>query len=87
MKGKSKYLVLLILLLVICSGLVTYALFRTNKSGNANVNAARWNVVFKNGESEIENNFNIQLSNAEWTNPLGNVASGKSHLVQLQLFI
>ena len=77
MKGKSKYLVLLLLLLVVCSGLVTYALFRTNKSGNATVNAARWNVVFKNGESEIENNFNIQLSNATWTNPLGNVASGK----------
>ena len=77
MKGKSKYLVLLLLLLVVCSGLVTYALFRTNKSGNATVNAARWNVVFKNGESEIENNFNIQLSNAEWTNPLGSVASGK----------
>ena len=77
MKGKSKYLVLLLLLLVVCSGLVTYALFRTNKSGNATVNAARWNIVFKNGETEIEDNFNIQLSNATWTNELGNVASGK----------
>ena len=77
MKGKSKYIVLLLLLLVVCGGMVTYAIYKTNKSGNANVNAARWNVVFKNGESEIENNFNIQLSNATWTNPLGNVATGK----------
>ena len=73
----KKKIFLLILLLVVCSGLVTYALFRTNKSGNATVNAARWNVVFKNGEETISNNFNISLNNATWTNPLGNVASGK----------
>ena len=73
----NKCLILLFLLFFICSGIVTYALFRTNKSGSGNINAARWNVVFKNGEEEISNNFNISLNNATWTNPLGNVASGK----------
>ena len=77
MKGKSKYLVLLLLLLVVCGGMVTYAIYKTNKSGNANVNAARWNIVFKNGETEISDNFDISLENATWTNELGRVATGK----------
>ena len=77
MKYRSKYLILLILLLFICSSIFTYALFRSNKRGNANINAAKWNIVFKNGEDVISNNFNISLENVEWTNPLGNVATGK----------
>ena len=77
MKDKSKYLILVILFLVMCGGVVTFALFRTNKSGSATVNAAKWDVKFKNGETEIEDNFSINLENVRWTNELGGVASGK----------
>ena len=77
MKGKSKYLIFLFLLLVICSGIVTYAWYATRANGAGTVNSAKWNVSFKNGEDSITNNFNINLGNATWTNGYGNVASGK----------
>ena len=77
MKSKIKYLILIILLLFISSGLITFAMFRLYKNASGNVSAARWNVSFKNGSTTLTNNFNINLANATWTNPFGTVATGK----------
>ncbi len=76
MNRKGKYITLIILLLV-CSGVITFAMYRTSKSASAILSAARWDIKFKNGNTNISNNFNINLSSATWSNNLGNVAEGK----------
>ncbi len=76
MNRKGKYILLIILLLTF-SGVVTFALYKTSKSVNGLLSSARWNINFKNGNTTLTNSFNINLSNANWSNNLGTVASGK----------
>ena len=57
MKGNKKILVIAILLLLIAVSYGTYAIYKSSFAGNATVTAAIWDVKFKNGETELTNNF------------------------------
>ena len=75
MKGNKKVLVLAVLLLLISVSFTTYAIYKTSVAGNAKVTAATWDVKFKNGATELENNFEVTLTGADCTN--NHVAQGK----------
>ena len=75
MKGNKKILVVAVLLLLIAVSYTTYAIYKTSVAGNANVTAAKWDVVFKNGATELENNYTVTLEGADCTN--AHVAQGK----------
>ena len=74
MKNKKKYL-LLVLLLLVGVGFTTYALYKTSKSGSANVEAARWvvKVINSNNQSTtIEGNVqNVSLGSCTRLAPGG----------------
>ena len=67
MKGNKKILVIAVLLLLIAVSYGTYAIYKTSVSGNASVTAAKWDVVFKNGNTELEDTFDLTFSTTECT--------------------
>ena len=75
MKGNKKILVIAVLLLLIAVSYTTYAIYKTSAAGNTKVTAAKWEVKFKNGETELTNNYEITLSGSDCNNT--NVAPGK----------
>ena len=75
MKGNKKILVIAVLLLLIAVSYTTYAIYKTSVAGNANVTAAKWDVKFKNGETELTNNYTVTFEGTDCTNI--NVAEGK----------
>ncbi len=75
MKGNKKLLIVAVLLLLVAVSYTTYAIYRTSVAGNAKVTAAAWTVNFKNGETELTDNFEVVLTGADCTN--AHVATGK----------
>ena len=75
MKGNKKILVIAVLLLLIAVSYTTYAIYKTAAAGNAEVTAAKWDVKFKNGSTELTNNYTVELTGADCTNT--HVAEGK----------
>ena len=75
MKGNKKLLVIAVLLLLISVSFGTYAIYKTSVTGEAKVTAATWDVKFKNGATELANNFEVTLTGADCTN--NHVAEGK----------
>lgn len=47
MKGNKKLLIVAVLLLLVAVSYTTYAIYRTNLTGNATVTAAKWSAVIK----------------------------------------
>ena len=75
MKGNKKILVIAVLLLLIAVSYTTYAIYKTKVAGNAEVTAATWAVVFKDGSDTINETNAITFTGAECTN--AHVAEGK----------
>ena len=75
MKGNKKILTIAVLLLLIAVTYGTYAIYKTSVGGNATVTAAKWDVKFKNGTSELENNYTVTLTGTDCQN--NHVAEGK----------
>ena len=62
MKGNKKVLVIAVLLLLISVSFTTYAIYKTSFAGNAEVTAAKWIVAFKNGQTELSTQENLELT-------------------------
>ena len=75
MKGDKRILVAALLVLLIAVSFTTYAIYKTSVTANGNVTAATWDVVFKDGSTEITNNYDVTFSGSECTNQ--HVAQGK----------
>ena len=75
MKGNKKILAVAVLLLLISVTFSTYAIYRTSVAANGNVTAAKWDVEFKNGQTEVTNNYNLEFSTSDCSN--AHVADGK----------
>jgi hypothetical protein len=56
-KGNKKLLVVVALLLLLTLTFTSYAIYKSSYAGNANVNAAKWNVSFAAGQTTVTNNF------------------------------
>ena len=67
MKGNKKVLVIAVLLLLIAVSYTTYAIYKNSVAGNAEVTAAKWDVTFKNGQTEITTTQNLVLTCANNT--------------------
>ena len=67
MKGNKKILVIAVLLLLIAVSYGTYAIYKTSVSGTGTVTAAKWDVVFKNGSTELEDEFSLTFGTTECT--------------------
>ena len=67
MKGNKKILVAAILVLLIAVSFTTYAIYKTSVTGNANVTAATWDVKFKDGQTELTNDYTVTLTEADCT--------------------
>ena len=89
MKGNKKILVVAILLLLIAVSYSTYAIYKTSVAGEASITAARWDVSFKNGQSEIQDNFTFTFGSTECTGNNhvmdGKIAPGASCQKQIVL--
>lgn len=57
MKGNKKLLVVVALLLLLTLTFTSYAIYKSSYAGNANVNAAKWNVSFAAGQTTVTDNF------------------------------
>ncbi len=68
MKGNKKILVAALLVLLIAVSFTTYAIYRTGVSGTGTATAAGWHIVFKQGTSEVSDNFIFSGSDVTWTN-------------------
>lgn len=75
MKGNKKLLVIAALFLFVGVGVATYAIYKTTVSGTATVTAARWDVSFKEGQTDLSQPFTLNFTGAECTN--NHVATGK----------
>lgn len=75
MKGNKKLLVIAALFLFVGVGVATYAIYKTSVSGTATVTAAKWDVKFKNGETELTNNFVVEFGASDCTG--SHVVAGK----------
>lgn len=62
MKGNKKILVVAVLLLLIAASYTTYAIYKTTVEGNTSVTAAKWNVSFKDGQTEISEEHDLVLT-------------------------
>ena len=62
MKGNKKILAIAILLLLVAVSYTTYAIYKTSVAGNAEVTAAVWQVAFKNGQTELSTQQNLELT-------------------------
>lgn len=88
MKGNKKLLVIAALLLAICVGVGTYAIYRSTASGNATVTTAKW-AVKVNGASMETGLFTFGASDINWTtNPskvAGKIAPGATGTITLEI--
>ena len=88
MKGNKKLLVVAILLLLIAVSYGTYAIYRTTLEGDATVNAAAWEIQFKNGETVLDDKFTVTFTAADCVNPhvaTGYIAPGASCTKDIKL--
>ena len=87
MKGNKKILLAALLLLLISVTFGTYAIYRSSISGTGTVRAAKWNVKFKKGTTEIQN-FNFGYNDVTWTsNPGKNntIAPGATGYIEFEI--
>ncbi|MBP5204159.1 hypothetical protein J6Z48_00760 [bacterium] len=78
MKGNKKILAIAVLLLLIAVSYSTYAIYKTSRTADAEVSAAAWTVAFKDGSTEITDNYTLTFGTSDCTttaNP--HVAAGK----------
>ena len=75
MKGNKKLLIVAVLLLLVAVSYTTYAIYKTSVAGNAKVTAAAWTAKFKNGQTELTDNFTVELSGTDCHN--AHVKDGK----------
>lgn len=79
MKGKKRYLLVVLLLLLFgCGAFVTYSIYRTSLSGTGTLSTAKWAVQVKKGTTNVAN-LNFSASDVNWTtNPgkNGKIAPG-----------
>ena len=68
MKGNKKILFIAVLLLLVAVSYGTYAIYKTEVSGDGGVTAAAWNIQFKNGETVLNDNFSVTFSSADCQN-------------------
>ncbi|MBR3161887.1 MAG: hypothetical protein IKF19_04070 [Bacilli bacterium] len=88
MKGNKKILVAALLVLLLAVSFTTYAIYKTSVAGNANVTAATWDVVFKNGATTLTNNYEVTLDGSDCTNNhvvQGKIAPGATCTKQITL--
>lgn len=76
MKGNKKILVIAVLLLLIAVSYSTYAIYKTSVTANANVTAATWSVVFKDGQDTIVDDYDLDFGATDCVNN-SHVADGK----------
>ena len=80
MKGKKKYLIVVLLLLLFgCGSFVTYSIYRTTLTGTGTINTATWAVQVNKGATEDVQNLDFSTSEVNWTtNPgkNGKIAPG-----------
>ena len=85
MKGNKKILTLSVLVLLLAVCFTTYAIYRSNTTGNGSVDAAKWSV--KIGESDFDSaNYTFTAANITWTTLTGynnTIAPGSSGYIEI----
>lgn len=88
MKGNKKLLVIAALLLAICVGVGTYAIYRSTATGTATATTASW-AVKVNGKDMETSSFTFTGSDINWTtNPskvAGKIAPGATGTITLEI--
>lgn len=87
-KGTIKLIIAVLMLVTICLYFVsgTYARYAESITGNANVTVAKWAVAFKDGETTLANNFNLNFKVTDNTNVVsGKVAPGTSATATIEV--
>lgn len=65
MRKRKVLAVLVALLLILGAGVYTYARYINSKTGNGNVEVAKWTAKVKQGGTEVSDNFNLTLTLSE----------------------
>lgn len=87
-KGTIKLIIAVLMLVTICLYFVsgTYARYAESITGNANVTVAKWAVAFKDGETTLANDFNLNFKVTDNTNVVsGKVAPGTSATATIEV--
>ena len=71
MKGDKKTLIIAILVLLLSVTFSTYAIYRTNYTGNATIKTAAWTVKLKDGSGTEVQNLNFDFDDITWTSLTG----------------
>lgn len=65
MRKRKVLAVFVALLLILGAGVYTYARYINSKTGNGNVEVAKWIAKVKQGGTEVSDNFNLNLTLSE----------------------
>lgn len=88
-KGNKKLLVVAVLLLLVCVGIGTYAIYRSSATGEATVATATWAVKVNNTNIVQSDTFTFTESNINWTTNTsaveGKIAPGSSGTITLEI--
>lgn len=83
---KKTLAVLIALLLVAGAGIYTYAKYTSSFTGTGTAEVAKWAVSLKQGNTEVDETFNLTLTPEENSNVVGNkMAPGRTATAQLIL--
>ena len=85
-KGHKKLLVVAVLLLLVCVGIGTYAIYRSSASGNASVSTAAWVVEVNDTSIVTSNSFTV--GNINWSTHRGKngkIAPGDTGTITLEI--
>ncbi len=87
-KSNKKLLVLAILLLVVCAGVGTFAIYRSTSSGTTTATTAQW-AVKVNGTNMETGSFTFGASDITWTTNTskvsGKIAPGSTGTITLEI--
>lgn len=63
-KRTAKLIIAVLMILAVCLYFIagTYARYTSSITGNAKVDVAKWAVAFKNGQTKLENNFDLTFT-------------------------
>lgn len=87
-KGNKKLLVIVALLLLVCVGIGTYAIYRSSATGTATVPTASWSVKVNSADMET-GAFTFGPSDISWTTNTsavsGKIAPGSTGTITLEI--
>ena len=75
MKVSKKTLVLIALLLIVAISITTYAIYKSSVATDSEVTAAKWNIEFLDGQTEVTTSQTITFGSSNCTNN-SHVANG-----------